>query len=233
MSLIPDASQPRRIRDLPAHDQPRARLRSLGLAALTDAELLAVLISAQSLEPCAALLGDLDGWPGLQRASLADLERRVSIGEARAAQIKVALEVARRLALQQFGQRTQINSPADAAQLLQLEMSHLEQEHLRVICLDNKHRVQAIHTVSVGTVNTIQIRVGEIFREPVRLNSTAAILVHNHPAGDPTPSPADVTLTRAVVRAGKLLDIAILDHLVIGYGVYVSMRERGLGFSAR
>ena len=128
------------------------------------------------------------------------------------------------------GERFQIKSPADAAKLMQVEMAHLDQEHLRTICLDTKNRVQRIKTVYVGSVNSALIRVGEVFKEAVKLNSTSIIVVHNHPSGDPTPSPEDVLVTRQIIDAGKLLDVDVLDHLVIGRGRFVSMHERGLAF---
>jgi len=127
--------------------------------------------------------------------------------------------------------RDQIKSPTDAAGLLMLEMSALDQEHLRTVLLDTKNRVQAITTVYVGSVNSAMIRVGEVFKAALAWNSAALIVVHNHPSGDPTPSPEDVLMTHQIVAAGKLLDIEVLDHLVIGQGRYCSMRERGLGFA--
>jgi DNA repair protein RadC len=103
---------------------------------------------------------------------------------------------------------------------------------MRVACLNTKNRLQKIHTVYQGSLNTSLIRVGEIFREPLRLNSAAIILVHNHPSGEPyPPSPEDVLVTREIVNAGDLLGVEVLDHLVIGQGKWVSMREKGLGFS--
>jgi DNA repair protein RadC len=134
--------------------------------------------------------------------------------------------------LLQPSHREQIKSPTDAASQLMLEMSYLDQEQMRVLCLDTKNLLQKIHTVYKGSLNTTSIRVGELFKEPIRLNSASVILAHNHPSGDPTPSTEDVLLTRQVVEAGKLLDCGILDYLVIGQGKYVSMRERGLGFSS-
>jgi DNA repair protein RadC len=127
-------------------------------------------------------------------------------------------------------ERTQIRSPTDAAGVLSLEMAHLDQEHLRTVLLDTKNRVQGIATIYIGSVNTAMVRVGEVYKEAVRRNSTAIIVAHNHPSGDPTPSPEDIMVTKQIVEAGKLLDIECLDHLVIGKGRYVSMRERGLGF---
>jgi DNA repair protein RadC len=127
-------------------------------------------------------------------------------------------------------ERTQVRSPADVAGLLMVEMSHLDQEHLRTVLLDTKNRVQHIQTVYIGSLNSAQIRVGEVYKAAVRWNSAAIIVAHNHPSGDPSPSPEDIMVTRQIVEAGKLLDVECLDHLVIGQGKYVSMRERGLGF---
>jgi hypothetical protein len=112
-------------------------------------------------------------------------------------------------------------------------MSHLDQEHLRTVLLDTKNRIQAISTVYIGSLNASMVRAGEVFKTAVKLNSAALIVVHNHPSGDATPSPEDVLVTREIVQAGKLLDVDVLDHLVIGQGVWVSLRERGLGFDMR
>ena len=123
-----------------------------------------------------------------------------------------------------------MKSPQDAANLLMLEMGILEQEHLKTIMLDSKNHVLKMHTVYVGSVNTANVRVGELFREAIRLNSVAMIVAHNHPSGDPTPSPEDVAVTRRIVEAGQLLNVEVLDHLVIGQQRWVSLKERGLGF---
>lgn len=127
--------------------------------------------------------------------------------------------------------REQIKSPADVAALLMVEMGHLDQEELRTVLLDTKNRVQDIVTVYRGSLNTSMIRVGEVFKAAVRWNSAALIVAHNHPSSDPTPSPEDVFVTRQIVEAGKLLDVDVLDHLVVGQGRWVSLRERRLGFS--
>jgi DNA repair protein RadC len=124
-----------------------------------------------------------------------------------------------------------IKSPADIAALLMVDMGHLDQEQLRVACLDTKNKLQKVHVVYQGSLNTSLIRVGEIFKEPVRLNSAALIVAHNHPSGEPEPSPEDVMVTREIVSAGELLGVEVLDHLVIGAGKWVSMRERGLGWN--
>ena len=112
-----------------------------------------------------------------------------------------------------------------------IEMGHLDQEELRTVLLDSKNRVQDIVTVYRGSLNASMIRVGEVYKAAIRRNSAAIIVAHNHPSGDPTPSPEDVLVTHALADAATLLDIELLDHLVIGQGRWVSMRERRLGFS--
>lgn len=225
-----------RIKELPATEQPRERLRDQGPTALSDAELLAILLrvgvaGTNVVQLAQQLLVENGGWPGLMRIDYRVLCQRHGIGEAKAATLKAALEIGRRLVLTQQAQRFQIKSPSDVAQLLMVEMSHLEQEHLRTVLLDTKNRVQAVPTIYIGSLNASLIRVGEVFRDALKHNSAALIVAHNHPSGDPTPSPEDVLVTREIVSAGQLLDIEVLDHLVIGQGRYVSMRERGLGFT--
>jgi DNA repair protein RadC len=226
-----------RIRELPPREQPRERLRDSGPAALSDAELLAILLrvgvsGTNVVQLAQQLLSEHKGWSGLLRADYHELCRRRGVGEAKAATLKAALEIGRRLLIAGLDERPQIRSPADVASLLLLEMGHLEQEQLRAVLLDTKNRVQEIATIYVGSVNSAQVRVGEVFRDAIRRNSAAIIVAHNHPSGDPTPSPEDILVTRQIVEAGKLLDVDVLDHLVIGRGRYVSMRERGLGFPA-
>jgi DNA repair protein RadC len=167
---------------------------------------------------------------GVHRAGFEEVKGLHGIGPAKAAQIKAAIELGRRLTVEAPEERPAIHSPGDAAALVQYEMSALEQEELRVMLLDTRNRVLDIVPVYRGSLNSSQVRVGELFKDAIRRNSAAVIIVHNHPSGDPAPSPDDVALTRAIVEAGKLLDIEVLDHLVIGRGRYVSLKERGLGF---
>jgi DNA repair protein RadC len=177
------------------------------------------------------LLVKYQGLGGLARASFGQLAQEHGLGVAKTAQIQAAFELGRRLLIASPEERPQITSPADAANLLLPEMGLLEQEELRTLLLDTKHRVLDSPTVYKGNVNTSVIRVGELFREAVRINCVAMIVVHNHPSGDPTPSPDDIRVTEQIVQAGKLLDIEVLDHLVIGRQRYVSLKERRLGFS--
>lgn len=227
---------PYRITDLQDDDRPRERLQSLGPQALSNAELIAILLRVgvpgeNAVQVGQRLLQTFGGISGIHRTPFDDLIAQHGIGEAKAAQIKAAIELGRRLTLETPAERPTINSPADAAGLLQYEMSALEQEHLRVMLLDRKNHVLEIIDLYRGSVNSSQIRVAEVFREAVRKNASGIIVAHNHPSGDPTPSPDDVAVTRAICQAGKMLDIDVLDHLVIGRGRWVSLKERGLGFS--
>ena len=223
------------IKDMPVGERPRERLQHYGAGALSTAELIAILLRSgvageSVLHLAERLLARYGGITGLAQASFAELCQEKGIGPAKVTQIKAALELGRRLLVASPQERPQVRSPADAANLLMLEMSLLAQEQMRVILLDSKNRVLAIPTIYQGSLNTSLIRVGELFREAIRQNCAAIIVVHNHPSGDPTPSPEDVLVTKQIVEAGKLLDIEVLDHLVIGRQRYVSLKERGLGF---
>ena len=224
-----------RIKELPASEQPRERLRDYGPSALSDAELLAILLRTglqglNVVQLAQKLLREHGGWVGLQRLTFEEITHIHGLGEAKAAQVKAALEIGRRLLLAQPEQRVQITSPADVANLLMLEMSHLEQEHLKVVALNTKNHVLKNLTIYIGSINSSAVRVGEIFKEALKQNAAAIIIAHNHPSGDPTPSSEDVAVTREIVDAGKLLGVDVLDHLVIGQGRWISLRERGLGF---
>ena len=223
------------LKDLPGSERPRERLLANGPGALSPAELIAIILGTgrrgETVTDLARnLLVEFGGLLGLARASLAELRQRKGLGEAKAAQLKAALELARRLALEHPEERAQVRSPQDVYNLLQVDMGALEQEQLRVVLLDTKSRVLGIRTVYVGSANAAAIRVGEVFREAIRENATSLIVVHNHPSGDPAPSPEDVKVTEALLEGGRLLDVDVLDHVVIGQQRYVSLRERGLAF---
>jgi DNA repair protein RadC len=223
------------IKDLPSSERPRERLLHYGTRSLSTAELLAIILRTGTRDEnvvrvAQRLLGSFGDLEGLARASPAELTREKGLGPAKVAQLKAALELGRRLLAVSPEERPQIRSPGDAANLVMSEMSLLEQEQLRVMLLDTKNRVLDTPTIYQGSLNTSLIRVGELFREAIRANCAALIVLHNHPSGDPTPSPEDVAVTRQIAEAGKLLDIEVLDHLIIGQQRYVSLKERGLGF---
>jgi len=223
------------IKELPEAERPRERLARYGSGALSTTELLAIILRTgvrgrNVIVLSLHLITRYGGLRGLARASFQELCREYGMSVAKSAQLKAALELGRRLQIEAPEERTQILSPADVASLLMLEMQSLEQEHLRVILLDTKHRVIECPTVYVGSLNASPVRVGELFREAIRANSAALIVVHNHPSGDPTPSREDLAITRQIVDAGKLLSIPVLDHIVLGQQRFVSLLERGESF---
>ncbi len=225
-----------RITDLDISDRPRERLAEVGPQALSNAELLAILLRVgvkgeNSVQVGQRLLQELGGITGLHRATFQEVCAQHGIGAAKAAQIKAAIELGRRLAVESPEERPTIHSPADAAGLVQYEMSALISEELWVMLLDTRNHVQHIEKMYRGSLNSSMVRVGEVFKPALQRNAAAVIVVHNHPSGDPTPSPEDIALTRALVQAGKLLDVEVLDHLVIGRGRFTSMKEKGVGFS--
>ncbi|HLD94852.1 MAG TPA: DNA repair protein RadC [Anaerolineales bacterium] len=224
-----------RIADLAPDERPRERLKKVGPGALNTAELLAVLLRTGLRGESAVTLGQrllntFGGLTGLQRADYAEVESLKGMGEAKATAVKAAIEIGQRLSVQSPESRPAISSPADAAALVQYEMSGLAQEHLRELILDTRNRVVDIEELYKGSINFTSARIAEIFKPAIVRESAAIILVHNHPSGDPTPSPDDLALTKAVREAGQLLDIELLDHLIIGQGRYISMKERKLGF---
>ncbi|MDP2659106.1 MAG: DNA repair protein RadC [Dehalococcoidia bacterium] len=223
------------MRDLPLGERPRERLRERGAGSLSNAELLAILLrvgtaSENVVRLAERLLNCFGGFSGLARAGFPELCAQHGMGEAKTAQIKASLEIGRRLLAEDPKQRQVVHAPSDISDLLLLEMGHLEQEYVRVVLLDTKNRVVSIPTVYQGSLNTSLVRIGEVFRDAIRNNCASIIVVHNHPSGDPTPSPEDIRLTEQLVEAGRLLDIEVLDHLVIGQLNYVSLRGKGLGF---
>lgn len=224
-----------RIQDLAEEDRPRERLAKLGAGSLKTAELLAILLRVgvkgeSAIQVGERLLQTFGGLVGLHRASFEEVSSQFAMGNAKTSTIKAAIELGRRLAVTSPEERPKISSPADAAALVQFEMSALEQEHFRVMLLNTRNQVLGIDELYHGSLNASMIRVGEVFKPAIRKNAAAIIVVHNHPSGDPTPSSEDIVVTKAIVDAGMLLDIEVLDHLVIGMGSHVSMREKNLGF---
>ena len=225
-----------RITDLDTDERPRERMEKKGPNALSTAELLAILLRVgvegeNAVQLAQRLLDQFGGLTGLQRADFQEVCTVHGLGPAKTAQIKAAIELGYRLLKENPVLADSISSPVDAADMIRYKMQALKQEELWVILLDTRNRLITIEEVYKGSLNSSQVRVGELFRAAVQRNAASVILAHNHPSGDPSPSPEDAALTRAVVQAGKLLDIEVLDHLVIGRGEYVSMKERGLGFA--
>lgn len=204
----------------------------LGASPCSTPELLAVVLGGKHhLETAHALMERCQSLARLCRLSGHDLMTVYGLTNMAAAKLLTTFELTRRIQSEPHVNCPQITCPADAAQLVMAEMSSLEQEHLRVMLLDTRQRVMGVVDVYKGSVNSAVMRVSEVFREAVRRNAPGIIILHNHPSGDPSPSPEDVSATRELVQAGKLLDIEVLDHLVIGYQRFVSLKERRMGFA--
>ncbi|MCB9155598.1 MAG: DNA repair protein RadC [Caldilineaceae bacterium] len=223
------------IHELPQDMRPRERMAYAGAGALSSAELLAIILRVGGrgenvIRMAERVLTQFGGLTGLAQAGFDQLCQTHGVGQAKAAQILAALELGKRIMAAAPEERLQVRAPVDVANLLMLEMGLLEQEQMRTVLLDTKNRITRITTVYSGSLNTAVVRVGEVFREAVRANSAGVVVVHNHPSGDPTPSPEDVRVTQMIVEAGALLDIDVLDHLIIGRNRFVSLKERGLGF---
>ena len=224
------------VKHWPASEQPREKLEALGPGRLSTPELLAIVLrigrpGESVLALAQRLLVERGGIAGLGRSSLEELGKVAGIGRVKAIEIQAALELGRRLFQAAPEQQPEIRCPQDAVNLLLPDMHMLTREHLKTVLLNTKNRVVAVHTVYEGSVNSANVRVAEVFREAVRRDCPNLIVAHNHPSGDPAPSPEDVAVTRMIVQAGKLLQIDVLDHVILGHGKHVSLKERGLGFA--
>jgi len=229
------ASPPHRLRDLPPEERPRERLARRGAAGLSSAELIGLVWGSGSpgrsaVQVATEALAVAGSLSNLAAASPPELEAISGIGGARAAQLAAAFELGRRLLADWPTGRLTVRAPRDLADRLILQMGRLEREELRVVVLNTRNAVLAIETVYRGNVSTALVRVGELFRDAIRQHAAGLILVHNHPSGDPAPSPDDLHLTAEAVAAGRLLDVPVLDHLIIGHEAFVSLRDRGIPF---
>lgn len=219
------------VHDMPHDERPRERLRTYGPQSLSNAELLAIILrtgtSRQNvLELAGNLLAKYGGLAGLIRVDFSELCQEHGLGEAKCSQLKAALELGKRLTRQQIEEKYQIKSPRDAANLVMIEMTHLDHEQLRILVLDTKNQVVENISRYQGTVNSSVLRIAEIFRPAITRNCPAILVCHNHPSGDPAPSPEDIAVTEQLVQAGKILDIELVDHLIIGNHRYISLKEQ-------
>ncbi|CAN5671195.1 DNA repair protein RadC [soil metagenome] len=215
---------------------PREKLVACGPAALSAAELIGLVWGlrrggGRPPPDAGELLLRMDGLDGLSRAHPRELEGQPGVGPSRAASLAAAFELGRRALTDWPTGRWVIRSPTDLADRLVLQMGRLEREELRVVLLNTRNAVLAAPTIYQGNVSTALVRIGELFRDAVRQHAAGIVLVHNHPSGDPTPSPDDLHLTAESVAAGRLLDVAVLDHLIVGHDSYVSLRDRGIPFA--
>lgn len=221
------------IKDLPADERPRERLLAHGAQALSTAELIALLIRVGSHERSAVSLGEhllahFGNIKGVACAHVEELAKVKGIGPAKAAEIKAAIEFGSRLSLFTDEARPTIGGPRDVANLLMPDLRYLKKETLKAILLSTKNHVLAIKTISVGDLSSSIVHPREVFQDAVIASAAAIIVAHNHPSGDPTPSAEDVAVTKRLIQAGEILGIDLLDHIVIGDGVFASLKERGL-----
>ena len=210
--------------------QLRERLQLYGATVLSNAELLSIVLgtgssSANVIRQMQTLFASMS-LQELLTLDFGELSSKYLLGDVKAAQLQAVLELARRLTIPSDTARYQIVSPADAANLVMADMSHLTHEELRVICLDTKNRVVANIRLYQGTLNSSVLRAAEIFRPAITRNCAGIIICHNHPSGDPKPSPEDIEVTKQLVGAAKLFDIEFVDHLVIGNHRFTSLKER-------
>lgn len=225
------ASAPRRVRDLPAEDRPRERLARHGVTALSNRELLALLVGTGSRETSVLELSEsllASGLRGLASRSLADLERERGLGRAKATRVLAAIELGARLASEGRGASPAFRTPEEGARYLLPRYGSRPVETFGLLALDVRRRLKREAVVSVGCLTSSLVHPREVFQEAVVSRAAALILFHNHPSGDPEPSPEDVSLTRRLSSAGTLMGIEVLDHLILGAGRFVSLKQRGV-----
>jgi DNA repair protein RadC len=212
------------------HDRPREKLERVGAAGLGDNELLAIVLGhgvprTSALDLANAVLDAVGGLHGLARATTDDLRRVPGIGGARASQLIAAVEAGRRTLVRGRRERVQIRTARDAAELLVPQFGTRPVEHFGVLLLDTKNRILRTTLLSVGTLDASIVHPREVFRAAANAGAAALVLFHNHPSGDPTPSEDDVALTKRLVRAGELMGITVLDHVVVAESRFHSLRE--------
>lgn len=230
----------RRISDLPARLRPREEVERRGVRNVSDDVLLAVVLRSgvrgvNVVELSRQLLSEFGTLTSLADASVEELAARRGMGKTKSQVLKAALELARRLNEEAAPQRTKIRTPADAAKIVRADLAGVEKEVFRILLLDTKNRIKSRPvTVSEGLLDASLVHPREVFREAIRSAAAAVVLTHNHPSGDPTPSAEDLRITKQLVDAGRIIDIKVLDHVIVGHGNgngedgYVSLREEGL-----
>jgi DNA repair protein RadC len=222
------------IQEFPTTERPRERLKSHGARALSSSELLAILLGSGSEGNSAVRIGHdilASAHGSLRRLSsqpVASLTALAGVGNAKAVAIHAALELGRRMAAEEREDGVPVRGPRDVHEIFGQRLQDLPVEEFHVAILDSQHRLERDVTVTRGLLNSSLVHPREVFREAIAENAAAIILVHNHPSGDPTPSPDDRITTEQLVQAGRVLDIPVQDHIIIGRGRYLSFAEAGL-----
>ena len=223
------------IRDFPSGERPRERLSAYGPSSLSNAELMAILLRTglkgeNVLVMAQRLLRDFGGLDELARASVHDLCAEKGISSAKACQLLAGIELGKRVASPDPMDRPYVNSPEDIANMLSPEMAYLSRECFKVILLNIKNQVIEVEKLYVGSVNSSIVRTAEVYASALKRNCPSIAVAHNHPSGDPTPSSDDIATTSRLVKAGRLLEVELIDHVIIGRGRFISMRDCNLGF---
>ena len=227
------------IREMPEGERPRERLKLRGAAALGDAELIAILLrtgmkGTSVVQLAQEILVKFRTLPELAAAPVEEIARVKGVGETKAIQLKAAFELARRLSESSRGKQHIVSSPEDAAAAVREDMRILDREEFRVLLLNTKNGLIKKSEVSRGSLNASIVEPREVFKDAIAVSAASMILVHNHPSGDPTPSSEDIAVTKRLVKAGDLLNIAVLDHIILGHRTtkrsqdFVSLKELGL-----
>ena len=235
-------SQSLRLKDQPASERPRERLVALGVEALSLAELIAILLRTglkgmNAVEVGRQLLQAFGSLHGLARASVDDLKKVKGIGRDKAVTLVAAFALAHKMAKELQDESPVLDTPEAVANLLRARNLLLGVEQLQVLLLNTRRRLIRVETVTDGTIDTLLVHPREVFKSAIAANAAGLVLAHNHPSGDPTPSEADIKVTRDLIRAGQLLKIDVLDHVILGRATpdrpkdYVSLRELGYFFA--
>ena len=221
------------MKDLPLDERPREKMLVNGADNLSNAELIAILLRTgtsheSALRLAEQLLYKYQGLAGLGVLSPQEISHMHGIGIAKAVTIAAAIELGKRMSILPMGNRPVIRSPQDAADLMMPRLRYENKEHFIVLLLSTKNHVLAAPTISIGSLNASLVHPRELFRAAINNSAAAVILIHNHPSGDPSPSQEDISLTKRLLDAGRILDISVLDHVIIGDGKYVSFKEKGI-----
>ncbi|SDN56661.1 DNA repair protein RadC [Paenibacillus sp. yr247] len=220
------------LREVPLEERPRERMLQYGAGALSHAELLAILLRTGTMSESVVrlagrILSESGGLRSLVDMSKDQLTQIKGIGDAKALQILAGIELGRRLAKSTLADRVTIRSPKDIADLMSEDLRYLQKEHFVCLFLNTKNHLLAQETLSMGSLNASIVHPREVFRAAIKRSSASIVCVHNHPSGDPTPSPEDIQLTHRLVEAGSIIGIEVLDHVIIGDQRFISLKEQG------
>ena len=223
------------VRDLPPEERPREKLLAYGPSGLSNAELLAILLRSGTRKKSVLRIAEEilarikeQGLVGMVHISVAELAKIDGVGKVKAATLQAAIELARRLAVQQSAKIQMITGPEDVARYAMPHYRFEQKEHFAVLLLNTKNHVISMPEISVGSLSASVVHPREVFRAAIDHAAAAMILLHNHPSGDPTPSREDIAVTERLVKAGKIMDIPVLDHVVLGRDRFISLKEKGL-----